>query len=95
MSLDECIAKGEALFDSVVSTGTTLIHVRKNKITERTWTTLYKRVKITHRGDDGVVTKQILKRDDVKKSEVANRTYDIKSGWLCWTQGEDCEELKK
>jgi hypothetical protein len=93
MTYEECLEKGQTLFDSIVSTGSSVTHVIKNKVTERSWTEKYKSVKIKYYAQDGSVIKTTLKRNDSEKSAVVKRTYDIESGWRCWTEGE-CDEKK-
>ena len=93
MTHEECLEKGEDLFNSIASNGSSFIHVRKNQITERSWTEKYKSVKIKYYSEDGSLIKTTLKRERSEKSAVTKRTYDIESGWRCWTQGE-CDEKK-
>jgi hypothetical protein len=93
MSYEECLARGEKMFNSTVPNGTSFIRVAKNQITERSWTEKFKSVKIKYYADDGSVIKTTLKRTDSEKSAVTKRTYAIESGWRCWTQGE-CDEKK-
>jgi hypothetical protein len=93
MSYEECFARGEKMFNSLVPNGTNFIRVIKNQITERSWTEKYKSVKIKYFAEDGSVVTKTLKRTDSEKSAVTKRTYDIDSGWRCWTEGE-CDEKK-
>jgi hypothetical protein len=93
MSYEECLARGEKIFNAIFPNGYRFIKVAKDQITERSWTARFKRVKIKYYADDGSVIKTTLKRNDSEKSAVTKRTYDIKSGWRCWTEGE-CDEKK-
>lgn len=91
MSYDECYAKGQALFDSVVSDGTQIINPIKNTLTIKSWTTQYKTVKITYRSSGEKITDKLV-RDEVVKSPVTVKVFKLKSGYKCWTQGE-CETV--
>ena len=93
MSFEECLARGEKMFNSPFPNGYRFIRVAKDQITERSWTEKFKSVKIKYHAEDGSVIKTTLKRTDSEKSAVTKRTYDIESGWRCWTQGE-CDEKK-
>jgi len=93
LTFEDCLSKGQDLFNSEVKDGLSIINPLKNQITYKSWTTQYKKVKITYRMNGEKLVEK-LERDVVKKSPVTVKVVKVKSGFKCWTQG-DCEPLNE
>jgi hypothetical protein len=92
MSHEECLQKGEELFNSPANIGWRFINPANNTITESLWETQYKVVKITYYSIDGEKFVSKLKRSSVYKVLKSKKRTKIQSGYRCWTDS-DCVEV--